>query len=209
MSAQMILQTDRLQLDSRISPSARIMTKMASKFPASVSGRRTVFSLLGAMALTIGALSASSVMAQTTTTSPKASAQTATARAERVYTPLIFSKAEKDITFQVEVADTDETRAKGLMFRTKMPENEGMIFDFGESRPVYMWMQNTYIPLDMLFLTEEGLVHHIVEETTPLSRSLIGSGGAVRYVLEVKAGTVKRHQLKKGDQVQHQLFTSN
>ena len=130
-------------------------------------------------------------------------------RSERTYTPLIIAKQDNDITFQVEVADNDNTRALGLMFRTKMLENEGMIFDFGESRPVYMWMQNTYISLDMLFINEQGRGHHIVESTTPLSRSLIGSGGSVRYVLEVKAGTVKRHQLKKGDQVQHQLFTSN
>jgi uncharacterized membrane protein (UPF0127 family) len=135
--------------------------------------------------------------------------QSVKARSERSYTPLTISKQDKHVTFQVEVADNDNTRALGLMFRTKMPENEGMIFDFGESRPVYMWMQNTYVSLDMLFINEQGQVHHIVESTTPLSRSLIGSGGPVRYVLEVKAGTVKRHQLKKGDQVQHQLFTSN
>ncbi len=71
--------------------------------------------------------------------------QSVTARSERVYTPLTISRQNKDVTFQVEVADNDNARALGLMFRTKMLENEGMIFDFGESRPVYMWMQNTYI----------------------------------------------------------------
>ncbi|MCV6547877.1 MAG: DUF192 domain-containing protein [Cohaesibacter sp.] len=128
-------------------------------------------------------------------------------RSERIYTPLSFVKDGKTITLQVEVANTDDLRALGLMYRTKMPDNEGMLFDFEESRPVYMWMQNTFVALDMLFLTEQGQVHHIVKQTTPLSRSLIGSGGAVRFVLEVKAGLVERYQLKKGDQIQHELFT--
>ncbi|MCT4657235.1 MAG: DUF192 domain-containing protein [Cohaesibacter sp.] len=137
-----------------------------------------------------------------TTTAPKAAQ-------EKYFTPLIIPSEGKDVSFRVELAANDEMRAKGLMFRTKLPDGEGMLFDFGKPRPVYMWMENTYISLDMLFLNPDGTIHHIVKSTTPLSKSLIGSGGPVQFVLEVKAGTVERLKLKKGDQLQHQLFTSN
>lgn len=158
------------------------------------------FSLLGLIALP--SMAPNLAQAQTSPT-PKA-----LDREQRVYTPLSFQRAGETITLQVEVADTDESRAKGLMYRTKMALNEGMLFDFAQTRPVYMWMQNTYISLDMLFLSEEGKIHHIVKSTTPLSRSLIGSGGPVRYVLELKAGAVQEYDLKIGDQLEHQLFTS-
>ena len=111
-------------------------------------------------------------------------------------------------TFTLELALNDDQRAQGLMKRTKMADDHGMLFDFGESRQIYMWMKDTYIPLDMIFLNEDGRVHHLVEKTTPLSESIIGSGGAVRFVLEVKAGIVKKTGLKKGDRLLHLLFTS-
>ncbi len=93
------------------------------------------------------------------------------------------------------------------MYRTKLAPDEGMLFDFGEIRTVYMWMENTYIPLDMLFLNADGTVHHLVRSTTPLSKSLIGSGGPIRFVLELKSGTIDRTGIKKGDRLLHQLFT--
>ncbi|WP_319532091.1 DUF192 domain-containing protein [uncultured Cohaesibacter sp.] len=109
--------------------------------------------------------------------------------------------------FTVELALSDAARAKGLMHRTEMADDHGMLFDFGETAPVYMWMKNTYISLDMLFITDEGKIHHIVTGTTPLSQSIIGSGGSVRYVLEVKKGTVARTGVRPGDFIKHQLFT--
>ncbi|SNY93525.1 Uncharacterized ACR, COG1430 [Cohaesibacter sp. ES.047] len=122
---------------------------------------------------------------------------------------LILSSSTGDHPFTVELALTDVERAKGLMYRTKMADDHGMLFDFAQSAPVYMWMKNTYIPLDMLFITKEGRIHHIVTGTTPLSESIIGSGGSVRYVLEVTKGTVARTGVRPGDFVKHQLFTPN
>ncbi len=120
---------------------------------------------------------------------------------------LVIQTATGSHTFIVELALDDAMRAKGLMYRTKMAADHGMLFDFGVTQPIYMWMKNTYLPLDMVFINEDGTVHHLVEETTPLSKTLIGSGGAIRYVLEVKAGTAKKINLKKGDQLRHNLFT--
>lgn len=120
---------------------------------------------------------------------------------------LVVETAKGTFPFSIELALDDNQRAKGLMFRTRLAEDHGMLFDFGQTRPIYMWMKNTYVSLDMVFLLEDGTVHHIVEKTTPLSQSIIGSGGPVRFVLEVKAGTIKRTGLAKGDRLQHILFT--
>ena len=74
------------------------------------------------------------------------------------------------------------------MFRRSMPDGEGMLFDFGGDRPVSMWMKNTYIPLDMIFIGSDRTVKHVAERTTPLSERSIASPVPVRYVLEVNAG---------------------
>ena len=108
--------------------------------------------------------------------------------------------------FTIELANDNEERAKGLMFRTKMADDHGMLFDFGVTQQIYMWMKNTYISLDMVFVTDDGTIHHIVKSTTPLSQSIIGSGGPVRYVLEVKKGTIDRIGAEPGDKLLHQVF---
>lgn len=105
----------------------------------------------------------------------------------------------KKAVFTVELAITDEQRMQGLMHRESMPEDHGMLFDFGETRPVMMWMKNTILPLDMLFLDELGVVRHIKQGAVPFSESLIFSGGPVRYVLELNAGRVKHLGLAIGD----------
>ena len=120
---------------------------------------------------------------------------------------LVIQSHSGNHAFAIELADNDETRAKGLMYRTNMGPNTGMLFDFGRLQPIYMWMKNTYVSLDMLFVLEDGTIHHLVKATTPLSQSIIGSGGSVRYVLEVKKGTVDRTGVKPGDKLLHQLFT--
>ncbi|MBB4064950.1 hypothetical protein GGR23_002137 [Gellertiella hungarica] len=103
------------------------------------------------------------------------------------------------VTLNVELALTEAQREQGLMFRRSIGENEGMLFDFGETRMVYMWMKNTVLPLDMLFLDPAGKVVHIHENAVPFSETIIPSVEPVRYVLEVGAGTVKRLNLSKGD----------
>lgn len=90
--------------------------------------------------------------------------------------------------FNVEWALTLEQRARGLMFREPLPDDGGMLFDFGESRMATMWMKDTPSSLDMLFIDEGGTVIKIAERTSPLSESVIGSGGLVRYVLEIRGG---------------------
>jgi uncharacterized membrane protein (UPF0127 family) len=109
--------------------------------------------------------------------------------------------------FTVEMAKTDEERQKGLMFRKELPEGRGMLFDFKPDQPVSMWMRNTYIPLDMLFINGDGTIRRIAENTEPLSEKTIPSGGPVRAVLELIGGTAKKLGIKAGDKVAHPLFT--
>lgn len=100
---------------------------------------------------------------------------------------------------RVEVARTPDERSRGLMFRQAMPADAGMLFDFGSERPVAMWMKNTFIPLDMLFATEDGKIVSIARDTVPLSTETISSGRPVRYVLELGAGRADALGLSRGD----------
>ncbi|MFD2183316.1 DUF192 domain-containing protein [Rhodoplanes azumiensis] len=109
--------------------------------------------------------------------------------------------------FSVEVATTDAERAQGLMHRKELPEGTGMLFDFKRDEPVSMWMKNTYVPLDMIFITADGRIHRIAENTTPMSERIIPSGGPVRGVLEVVAGTAKKLGIAPGDRIGHPMFT--
>lgn len=101
--------------------------------------------------------------------------------------------------FTVEVAVSTPQREYGLMFRTEMAHDHGMIFDFQTPQPVRMWMENTVLPLDMLFLDEHGTVTHIVENAVPYSQTIIDSGGPVTYVIELNGGIVKKLGLAVGD----------
>jgi uncharacterized protein len=103
--------------------------------------------------------------------------------------------------FQVEVMRTDAERAKGLMFRQFLPQDRGMLFDFIREEPVSMWMRNTYIPLDMLFIRSDGTVARVHERAQPLDETTISSGAPVRYVLEINGGAAARLGLKAGDRV--------
>jgi uncharacterized protein len=108
--------------------------------------------------------------------------------------------------FAVELATNDAERERGLMFRKELPEGRGMLFDFVEERPVAFWMHNTYIPLDMIFIRADGSILHIAENAEPLSDRLIPSGGAVRAVLEVIAGTARKLGIAPGDRVEGSIF---
>lgn len=108
--------------------------------------------------------------------------------------------------FQVEVARTDEQRARGLMFRKFMPQDRGMLFDFKSEQPVMMWMRNTYIPLDMVFISRDGRVINVAENTEPLSERTIASAAPAFAVLEVNAGVASKIGLKAGDRIEHPLF---
>jgi len=109
-------------------------------------------------------------------------------------------------TFEVELATTEAEREKGLMFRKEMPEGHGMLFDFHQEQEVSFWMQNTYIPLDMMFIQGDGRILRIAENTTPLSTKLIPSNGQVRAVLEVIGGTAQKLGIAPGDKVAFPIF---
>ncbi|TLX12253.1 DUF192 domain-containing protein [Rhizobium sp. MHM7A] len=114
---------------------------------------------------------------------------------------LIETTAGKTLRFTVEVAATGDQRARGLMFRKSMADDAGMIFDFGEPRRVAMWMENTILPLDMLFADTTGTIRHIKENATPYSRDIIDSMSEVKYVLELNAGVVSKFGIKPGDRI--------
>ncbi len=118
----------------------------------------------------------------------------------------IFPQGGQRQSFQVEVARNDADRAQGLMYRRSMPANQGMLFDFGRVEPVSMWMQNTYLPLDMLFVRQDGTIARIAANTEPLSTRTIPSGEPVLAVLELNAGTAARLGIKPGDRIEHPLF---
>lgn len=114
--------------------------------------------------------------------------------------------ASGEHAFMVEVARTDEQRARGLMFRQSMPIDRGMLFDFKTEQPVMMWMRNTYISLDMIFITRDGVVINIAENTEPLSERTIPSARPAFAVLELNAGVARKIGLKPGDRINHPLF---
>jgi len=108
--------------------------------------------------------------------------------------------------FTVEIADEDHERARGLMFREKMALTHGMLFDFGSTEQVYMWMENTPRALDMVFIGENGEVVNIARNTVPFSREVIASAGLVSHVLEINAGMAAQIGLKAGDTIIHRFF---
>ena len=111
-------------------------------------------------------------------------------------------------TFQVEMAISPEHQTIGLMFRTEVKPDEGMLFDWGAPRESAMWMRNTLIPLDMVFIAAEGRIHRIHERAVPLSLATIESRGPVRATLELQGGTAERLNLRVGDRVLHRIFPS-
>ena len=128
--------------------------------------------------------------------------------AQRVGAAVEFPRAELFIDtprgthrFEVEVARTNVKRARGLMFRIRLAADAGMLFVYERRGPVVMWMKNTLISLDMLFIAAEGRIVRIAANTTPLSEKMISSGSPVRAVLELPAGTAARLGITPGDRV--------
>lgn len=108
--------------------------------------------------------------------------------------------------FQVELALTPPQRARGLMFRESLADDHGMLFDFGAPQPVAMWMRNTYISLDMVFIRANGVIAKITRDAQPLSDTVLDSGEPVRAVLELKGGVTAKLGIQPGDRVVHPLF---
>lgn len=110
----------------------------------------------------------------------------------------LVTTAEQRVDFHVEWALTAEQRARGLMERESLADDAGMLFDFGETRMVTMWMANTPLSLDMVFIDETGLVVRVAEKTTPFSEAIVGSGKPVRYALEIRGGRAAEVGLTSG-----------
>ena len=108
--------------------------------------------------------------------------------------------------FAVELAETPEQLSFGLMFRRALPQDAGMLFDYARPQQVSMWMKNTLIPLDMLFIDKSGNIVHIHQRAVPGSLEAISSKVPVRGVLELNGGTVSRLGITRGDKVRHKIF---
>ncbi|MGV1753123.1 DUF192 domain-containing protein [Agrobacterium sp. CG674] len=113
----------------------------------------------------------------------------------------IETSSGKKLEFSVELATTDGQRQQGLMFRKSMAPTDGMLFDFKIDRDVTMWMRNTLIPLDMVFISKDGKVTHVHANAVPHSEDIISSRGPVRFVLELNGGTAKQLGIDRGDTV--------
>jgi uncharacterized membrane protein (UPF0127 family) len=108
--------------------------------------------------------------------------------------------------FSVELALTPQQQAYGLMNRTSMPQDHGMLFVFGDEAERGFWMKNTLIPLDMVFIKKNGVIHHIHENAIPHDLTTNYSKGPVMAVLELNGGTSARLNIKPGDVVKHAVF---
>ena len=119
---------------------------------------------------------------------------------------VIVTKAGKSHTFTIEMALTPEQQEVGEMFRPTVPEDGGMLFDWGSPRDSQMWMKNTLAPLDMVFINADGTIRSIAENTVPRSLAVVDSRGPVRATLELAAGMTAKLNIRVGDKVQHRLF---
>lgn len=120
--------------------------------------------------------------------------------------PLVVETASGAHNFTVEVARTPTDRSRGLMFRQSLAPDAGMLFLYAQDQPVTMWMRNTPIPLDMLFIARDGRIVKIAERAVPMSETLIASDGNVAAVLELNGGTAGRLGVRPGDRVRHAAF---
>ena len=110
--------------------------------------------------------------------------------------------------FSVEMATTEQEKQTGLMYRKELADGKGMLFDFNPEQEISMWMKNTYVSLDMIFIRADGRILRIAENTEPLSTRIVSSQGPARAVLEVVAGTAQKYGIRPGDRVGHPLFGS-
>ena len=131
----------------------------------------------------------------------------AAAQLQRFPTAELTIETAKDRhKFNVEVASTPAQWEQGLMFRQSLAPDAGMLFDFKAPSPISMWMKNTLIPLDMLFIDAQGRIINIAERTVPGSLAPVSAAGPARAVLELTAGTAFRLGIRPGDRVLHPIF---
>ncbi len=151
--------------------------------------RRSLLGLLASVLLLMGAGQSSPIHA-------------ATLRQE----PLEITTAKATIKFTVEIADTEATRNRGMMYRKSLAPDKGMLFDFKTPREAAFWMRNTLIPLDIIFITQDGRILTIARNAVPHSEVPIPSGGVIRGVLELAGGRAAQLGIYPGDRVKHRIF---
>lgn len=115
--------------------------------------------------------------------------------------PLKVETAKGALKFQVEIADTEPARNRGLMFRTSLADDRGMLFIFDEVQPATFWMKNTVIPLDIIFIKADGRILNIAPMATPYSEKVVPSAGPVKTVLELRGGRAAELGIQPGDKV--------
>ena len=118
---------------------------------------------------------------------------------------IITSNGSKH-NFLVEVAKTEEEKKIGLMFRKTLAKNAGMLFLYKREALRLMWMKNTFIPLDILFIDKKGVIKRVVKRTIPHSLATISSRQSVLAVLELRGGITSSLEIKKGDRIEHPAF---
>jgi uncharacterized protein len=133
----------------------------------------------------------------------------------RAQAPAVFGHGELDIEtaggrhhFQVELATTQDQQVQGLMFRRTLAPDAGMLFLYDDDHDIQMWMKNTLIPLDMIFIRADGTILNVAERTVPQSLETIASKGPARAVLEVNGGTAARLGIRAGDRILYPAFKS-
>ena len=136
-----------------------------------------------------------------------AGAAAASAQLQRFPTAaLVIETSTGRQEFKVEVASTPLQWEQGLMFRQNLAPDAGMLFDFKAVAPMSMWMKNTFIPLDMVFIDAQGRVINIAERTVPQSLEPVSAAAPARAVLELNAGTASRLGIRPGDRVLFPIF---
>jgi uncharacterized membrane protein (UPF0127 family) len=121
---------------------------------------------------------------------------------------LTIDTANGPVRFTVEIADDDEERAQGLMFRESLADDRGMLFHFQEPEHASFWMRNTVISLDIIFIGVDGRILNIAERTTPYSEAPVPAVGLTRGVLEIRGGRAAELGIRAGDRVHHRIFPS-
>ena len=131
------------------------------------------------------------------------------AQAETRKERLTITTASGRYDFSVEVTNIEADKATGLMFRQSLGKRAGMLFPHAKPTEITMWMKNTYISLDMIFIRKDGCVHRIEKGTEPFSERIVASQGNVSAVFEVAAGVADEIGLKAGDRVEHAFFAAH
>jgi uncharacterized membrane protein (UPF0127 family) len=116
--------------------------------------------------------------------------------------PLTIQRGDRKLTFRVEVAATSQQQARGLMFRTRLGDDEGMIFPMNPPRGASFWMRNTVIPLDLIFIGTDGRISNIAANAVPYDESPLLSAGLVKGVLELRGGRAAELGIVAGDRVE-------